>query len=351
MKILIVGPSWIGDTLLAQPLFALLHERYPQCELDVLAPQWTRPLLARMPEVSGTLANPFAHGELNLRARRALGRTLREAHYDRAYVLPNTYKSALVPYFAGIPVRTGYRGELRWGILNDVRQLDPAAVPMLTQRYAALALAPAERLPAMLPQLRLRVDDASRLATLAKLGLDDAKNAVALCPGAEYGPAKRWPVEHYAVLARTIAQAGRPVWIVGSAKDAPVGAEIAALADAGCANLCGRTSLDEVVEVLASASAVVSNDSGLMHVAAALEKPLVALYGSSSPAYTPPLSAAATIVKLDLPCSPCFRRVCPLGHFNCMRQLTPQLVEGALGQLPTGVPAGAQVAKLVREAR
>ena len=331
-RILVVGPSWIGDTVLAQPLFKLLHARHAPLALDVLAPRWTLPLIERMPEVRHAIGNPVGHGELRLGAQWSTARDLAREEYWQAIVLPNSLKSALMPFLAGIAVRTGYRGELRWGVLNDVRRLDEKRLAQMAQRYAALGLERGEAPPAALPAPGLRVDDAQRRATLAKLGLDAGRPVAALCPGAEYGPAKRWPARHFAVLAQRLAAQGRAVWLVGSPGDAPSGAEIAAASGGAARDLCGRTSLGEAIDVLASADLVVSNDSGLMHVAAALGKPLVALYGSSSPAFTPPLAAGASILKLELPCSPCFQRECPLGHFKCMVDLAPELVLAAINQ-------------------
>ena len=329
-RILVVAPSWIGDTILAQPLFKLLHARHRDLALDVLAPKLTLPLLKRMPEVRRAILNPFGHGELKLGARRRLGRELRADSYQQAIVLPNTFKSALAPFFAAIPLRTGCRGEMRWGLLNDVRSLDEQALPLMAHRYAALAGAASDPPVRALPGLHLVVDENARAATLRKLRLESPQPVAALCPGAEYGPAKRWPARHFAALGRQLAARGLAVWLVGSAKETALGAEIADLGGGACLSLCGRTTLDEAVDLLASAQLVVSNDSGLMHVAAALCKPLIALYGSSSPAFTPPLSDNARLLKLDLPCSPCFQRECPLGHFNCMTQLTPERVFAAL---------------------
>jgi heptosyltransferase-2 len=322
VKILVVAPSWIGDTILAQPLLALLKRNDPAARIDVLAPDWSAPLLGRMAEVDGVIVNPFRHGEFNLGARRALGRRLASADYSHAYVLPNSWKSALVPFFAGIPRRIGYQGEARYLLLNQRRRLDATAHPQLVQRYAALA----GPLPGTLPSPLLgSTIDQQRSARLAlKLPHDAAP--VIFCPGAEYGPAKRWPVQHFAALARLVASPQNPVWLVGSTKDVPVGDEIARAAEGAALNLCGRSSLEQAIDLLAAASCVVSNDSGLMHVAAALGRPLVALYGSSSPAYTPPLSVHAKIVSRSLPCSPCFKRECPLGHFDCMNGITPQQV-------------------------
>ena len=328
MKILIVAPSWIGDTILAQPLFMRLHEVHPDLALDVLAPAWSAPILARMPEVRRVHDNPFAHGEFKLLARRRLGRELRAEAYDAAMVLPNSWKSALVPYFAGIPLRIGYTGEGRIGLLNRRHALEPAALPQLAQRYARLAevagsiISP--RLP--LPQPHLSSTPAQQRAVRLSLGLPLDTLPAVFCPGAEFGPAKRWPARHYAELARRLAAKDLPVWLVGSAKDRALGEEIAQLAQGAALNLCGRSTLEQALDLIAGARLVVSNDSGLMHVAAALERPLIALYGSSSPTYTPPLSSRAKILTLNTDCSPCFKRVCPLGHFKCLEDLTPELV-------------------------
>jgi heptosyltransferase-2 len=330
LRILVVGPSWVGDMVMAQIPFKLLHARHAGLALDVLAPQWTFPILERMPEVRRAIASPFEHGDLKLRERRRLGRSLAPEGYDQAIVLPKTFKSALVPFFAGIPLRTGYIGELRHWILNDTRKLDRERLPQMAQQYAALAQPRGEALRLPLPALKLRVDEAARRALLDRLGLDRNRPAAALCPGAEYGPAKRWPPRHFAELAQGLAAHGCQVWLIGSRKDREIAAEIERAAGGICRNLCGDTTLAEAIDLMASAALVVSNDSGLMHVAAAVGKPLIALYGSTSPDFTPPLSSNATILKLDLPCSPCFQRECPLGHFNCMNQLTPDRVLAAI---------------------
>ena len=222
MKILVVGPSWIGDTVLAQPLFKLLHERNPGLVLDVLAPAWTAPIVRRMPEVRQVLASPFDHGEFNFSERRKLGRALRDERYDRAIVLPNTLKSAFVPFFARIKRRTGYAREMRWTVLNDIRVLDTAALPQMAQRYAALGLETGESLPHTLPAPQLITSHETRRRTLSTLGLEGMRNPVALCPGAEYGPAKRWPPNYFAELARELARNGDAVWLIGSAKDASI---------------------------------------------------------------------------------------------------------------------------------
>lgn len=268
------------------------------------------------------------HGRVDLARRRALARTLAGNDYAQAVVLPNSWKSALVPWLAGIPVRTGYVGEMRFGLLNDARRLDRRTLPRLVDRYAALA-ADRGAAPARTPAPVLVPDAANRAAARAALGLDTGRRVAILCPGAEYGPAKRWPAAHFAELAAKLAADGLDVWLVGSPKDKDSAAAIVAAAKAAGGaprDLAGRTDLGTAIDLLSAASVVVSNDSGLMHAAAGVGAPLVALFGSSSPAYTPPVSPRASIARIEIACSPCFERECPLGHFRCMRDLTPAAV-------------------------
>lgn len=309
-----------------QPLLMRLRGRQPDVEIHVLAPAWSAPLLARMPEVAASIENPFAHGAFDWAGRKALGRRLATADFQQAYVLPNSWKSALVPFFAGIPKRTGYKGEARYILLNDRHTLDEAAIPRLVDRYAALA----GPLDGPTPNPRLTSTPKQQRTTRIALDLLPDIVPVIFCPGAEYGPAKRWPARHFAELALKVSRGDTPVWLIGSAKDSPVAEEISRLSDGLALNLCGRTNLEQAIDLIAGARLVVSNDSGLMHVAAALDRPLAAIYGSSSPAYTPPLSPRARIVSLNLECSPCFKRECPLGHLNCLNQLQPEQVLAAL---------------------
>jgi heptosyltransferase-2 len=327
MRILIIAPSWVGDAVLTHPLLVRLKERDPSGTIDVLAPPWALAVFRRMPEVAKTISLPFGHGDLKLGERRRFAKSLER--YDQAIVLPNSLKSALIPWHAGIPVRTGYRGEMRFGLLNDRRRLDKEALPLIVERFAALAEPAGESLRRPLPEPRLRVDPQAREATLAKFGLDASRPIAAFAPGAEYGPAKRWPARHFAELGKTLAARGEQVWLFGSAKDAEITREIGA-AVPGAVDLAGRTTLDEAIDLLSLATRVVTNDSGLMHVAAALDRPMAAIFGSSSPAFTPPLSAKARIISLHLSCSPCFQRTCPLGHTNCLVQLEASRVLAAL---------------------
>lgn len=293
MRILIVGPSWVGDMVMAQTLFQCLRQRHPECVIDVLAPEWSRPILERMPEVRQALSFPLGHGVMDVATRRRIGRGLR-GQYEQAILLPNSLKSALVPWFAGIPKRTGWRGEMRYGLLNDIRKLDKQRYPLMIERFMALAFEPGVELPKPYPQPRLRIDDGSRQAALDKFALSLDRPVLALCPGAEFGEAKRWPAEHYAAVAEAKIRAGWQVWLFGSKNDHPGGEEIRQRLIPGLReesfNLAGETSLAEAIDLMSCAGAVVSNDSGLMHVAAALDRPLVGVYGSTSPQFTPPLA-------------------------------------------------------------
>jgi heptosyltransferase-2 len=327
-RTLIVAPSWVGDAVLSQPLLARLKARDPDGTIDVLGPPWALPVYRRMPQVAAVHAFPFGHGDLRIAERRRFAKTL--PRYDRAVVLPNSLKSALVPWFAGIPRRTGWRGEWRYGLLNDVRVLDKTALPLIVERYAALADEPGEAFVRPLAEPRLEIDAAERSALVARLGLDLARPVAAFAPGAEYGPAKRWPARHFASLARSLLDRGWQVWLMGSAKDAPVTAEIQAHAGERCRDFAGKTALGEAIDLMSLASRVVTNDSGLMHIAAALDRPTAAIFGSSSPAFTPPLSAKAKVISLRLSCSPCFARECPLGHTNCLETLPPEDVLAAI---------------------
>ena len=329
MKALIVAPSWIGDTIMAQPLFARLHARYPGLQLDALAPRWVAPVLQRMDEIAEVVDSPFGHGQLSLKARWRLARHLAARGYDAVYVLPNSLKSALLPFLAGIPQRVGFTGESRYGLINIRHTLDKAALPLMVERFAQLAENPGTALPKPVSYPKIRSTAANREETLFALKLERPPRIAAFCPGAEYGPAKRWPTTHFAALAKMLAAQGYAIWLFGSPKDHAVAEEIVHLAPGLCRNLCGATSLGQAVDLLALADLVVCNDSGLMHVAAALGRPIVALYGSSSPGFTPPLSDQADIVSLNLDCSPCFKRECPLGHLDCLNKLSPERVFAA----------------------
>lgn len=333
-KILIIGPSWVGDMVMAQSLFIDLKQRQANCQIDVLAPAWTAALIDRMPQVSNLISANFNHGKLSLGERIKLAKALRAKQYDQAIVLPNSMKSALVPALAKIPRRTGWLGEQRWGLVNDIRKLDKAALPMTVQRFVALGLAAnapvrsIESIPAPL----LSVDQTNVQTVLDKNNLKSDAPVLVLCPGAEFGASKQWPVAHYADVANHYLAQNWQVWLMGSDKDVAACEQIKQQTNSAqsCQVLAGKTRLPEAVDLISLASLVVSNDSGLMHIAAALQKPLVAVYGSTDPGHTPPLSPNHQIARLGLACSPCFKRDCPLGqddgHLDCLKKLLPEKV-------------------------
>ncbi|NOH80831.1 lipopolysaccharide heptosyltransferase II [Vibrio sp. RE86] len=337
MKILIIGPSWVGDMVMSQSLYTTLKTEYPDCEIDVLAPAWCKSILERMSEVNKAIEMPIGHGAFDFFGRRTIGKELATSNYTHAFVLPNSAKSALIPWFAGIPVRVGWKGEFRYGLLTDLRP-DKRVFQYMVERYVALASSHTSmRADVTLencPLPKLIVDTESQQLARERLQLDSERPIIGLCPGAEFGPAKRWPDEHYAQLAKYLINKGQQVWLFGSAKDNAVTSKIKSSLTAEeqqqCFNLAGETSLIEAVDLLAACHTVVSNDSGLMHVSAAVGCNIVAIYGSSSPKYTPPLTNQLEMVHTDIECRPCFKRECPLGHQDCLNKLMPSQVISAV---------------------
>ena len=327
-KILVLGPAWVGDMVLAQSLFKTLKANQPDCVIDVAAPAWTLPLLERMPEVSNKIALPFKHGELAFWQRIQFGKSLKNAGYSQAIILTNSFKSALLPWAAGIPKRTSFLGEMRYGLINDIRPLDKTKLKKTVERFVTLGLDNDASLPKTIPNPHL--NSASEAAWILASGLDilDNKSKIlGLCPGAEYGEAKRWPAEYYAEVANHVLKSGWQVLLFGSDKDVPVTSHINHLTQNKCVDLGGKTKLGEAIDLMSLCDTIVSNDSGLMHIAAALNKKLIALYGSSDPYHTPPMHAQAVIEYLGLECSPCFKRVCPLGHLNCLNNISPATIK------------------------
>ena len=322
-KILILGPAWVGDMVLAQSLFKTLKINQPNCSIDVAAPAWTLPLLERMPEVSSKIALPFKHGELAFFERIKFGRSLKNKGYTQAIILTNSFKSALLPFAAGIKKRTGFLGEMRYGLINDVRPLDKTKLKKTVERFVALGLKKDQKLPDNIPNPQLSTAPESAWILACSLGIKNDKSKIlGLCPGAEYGEAKRWPAEYYAEVANEALNKGWQVWLFGSDKDVPVTRQINQLTHNKCTDFGGKTKLGEAIDLMALCDTIISNDSGLMHIAAALDKKLIAIFGSSDPYHTPPMHPQAVIEYLGLECSPCFKRTCPLGHLNCLKLIS-----------------------------
>ncbi len=321
-----MGPAWVGDMVLAQSLFKTLKAHSPDCIIDVAAPAWTLPLLERMPEVSGKIALPFKHGELAFWQRIAFGKSLKNQGYTQAIILTNSFKSALLPWAAGIKKRTSFLGEMRYGLINDIRPLDKTKLKKTVERFVALGLDKDDTSPNDLPIPSLKASPEAAWILAARHGVLQNKNILGLCPGAEYGEAKRWPAEYYAEVANHALKNGWQVMLFGSEKDIPVTNQINALTQYQCVDLGGKTKLGEAIDLMSLCNTVISNDSGLMHIAAALNKKLIAIFGSSDPTHTPPMNVNAVIEYLGLSCSPCFERTCPLKHLNCLKQITPTKV-------------------------
>ena len=338
-KYLIIGPSWIGDMIMANSLFRLLKLQDPECVIDVLAPAWSHPVLARMPEVRRSIVMPVKHGALSILTRYRLGCSLRDEKYDHAIVLPNTFKSALIPWWANIPKRTGWRGEWRYGLLNDVRILNKEKYPLMVQRYLALGKSIGSdsidfqflNQSSLTPLIQ--ADPAAREIALKKYGISTAKPLLMLCPGAQYGASKRWPAEYFSNVAGYYLNQHWQVAILGGKDEKSLVDAINASLSTPALDLT-MTTLAEAIDLMSLANVVVSNDSGLMHVACALDRNVIAIYGSSSPDFTPPLSEKAAVISKSLPCKPCFKRECPLKHLNCLKMITPEEVIKEIGRYP-----------------
>ena len=340
--ILIIAPNWIGDAVMTQPLLASLKKQYPESNIDVLASTWVAPIYRACSDVNQVIEAKFEHKQLQWGLRKQLAKELAVKKYQACFVLPNSLKSALIPWLANIPFRVGYRGELRFGLIN--LSLDnPSKVnrPPMVEHYLALSqLLNEEQSVATVstaPKLNfLTTAKQSIQAKLLSAKIEPA-NIYVMCPGAEYGPTKRWPTSHFAALAQRLIASNPDTQIIllGSKGDHVLGQEITSQAkqDAHIQNWCGDTTLDEAIALIGMCKAVVSNDSGLMHIAAALKTPQVAIFGSSDPAHTPPLSDKAKVIWLHLPCSPCHKRVCPLGHLNCLNDILPEQVFATLNTL------------------
>ena len=340
--ILIIAPNWIGDAVMSQPLLAELKAQHPDSNIDVLASTWVAPVYRTCNEVSEVIEAKFEHKQLQWALRKQLAKDLQAKNYQACFILPNSFKSALIPWLANIPFRVGYRGELRYGLIN-VSLENPSKVnrPPMVEHYLALTKllqdGDENSLDTLTPTLNV--------ATQAKQSVEqhlastniNTNSLFVFCPGAEYGPTKRWPTAHFARLAKNLVaeHASAQVILLGGKGDHALAQEIQTQAHipANLHNWCGSTSLDEAIALISMAKAVVSNDSGLMHIAAALKIPQVAIFGSSDPAHTPPLSNKAKVLWLNLPCSPCHKKICPLGHLQCLNDILPEQVLATLNTL------------------
>ena len=341
-SILIIAPNWIGDAVMTQPLLANLKTQFPKSKIDVLASVWVAPIYRACPEVNEVTEAQFEHKKLQWNLREQLAKEIASKNYQVCFVLPNSFKSALIPWLANIPFRIGYRGEFRLGLINLALK-NPSKInrPPMVEHYLALGnlLQEDQQEAAQKSVPKLNVSSAAQIAVETKLRNFNipTHSLYIFCPGAEYGPSKRWPIDHFAKLAQTLLQenSSNQIILLGSKGDQAISQEIALLANqtSNIHNWSGTTTLDEAIALIGMAKAVISNDSGLMHIAAALTTPQVAIFGSSDPAHTPPLSDKAKVIWLNLPCSPCHKKECPLGHLRCLKDILPEQVLATLNTL------------------
>ncbi len=336
-SLLLVSPAWLGDIVIAQALFRYLKIQRPQVKLDIIAPAWSHGLVKRMPEIDHILDLPFGHGQLALKKRWHVGRSLRKKSYQQAIVLPNSWKSALIPWAAQIPCRVGWQGEMRFGVLTHQKKLNKTIFPLMIQRFLALGTLPIGHQAISnweIYQPRLHPDSISAQKTHQRWPfLKRPIRRLILCPGAAFGSAKQWPNHYFAEIIRVKHNEGWQVILLGAQHDRRVGEQIQQQSGQVAFNLIGQTTLSEALDILSAATLVISNDSGLMHCAAALQKPLIVIYGASSPRFTPPLTEHAIILSTALACQPCFQRECAFGHVDCLTKITPKQVLQAIHAL------------------
>ncbi|MDW3095573.1 MAG: lipopolysaccharide heptosyltransferase II [Gammaproteobacteria bacterium] len=323
-KTLVVGPAWVGDMVMAQALYKALLSNSTSAQIHVVAPEWSRPLLQRMPQISVVHSLDVEHGEFGLAKRRRLGRQLRSEVFSQAIVLPRSYKSALVPWFARIPKRIGDVGEFRYGLItNTFESNKDKSIPNVCNYLRYIGIESDVKLVKKQYFPELNTDEDNQAKVLEKNAISNDAPLIACMVGAEYGPSKQWPVEHFSSLVKLLKKQGVNVCLLGSAKDVGVGKQIEQLSGESVFNLCGKTSLLDVIDILAICRVAVSNDSGLMHIAAAVDTPVIAMYGATTPVYTPPLHAEAKVFYVKLECSPCWQRSCQYDHYRCLKDIMP----------------------------
>ena len=301
MKILIVAPSWVGDSVMAQSLYKIIKGSNSENKIDVLAPQWSLGILNRMDEVENLICSPFGHGEVRIKDRIKFGRSLREKSYTQAIILTNSLKSSFVPFFSNIPRRTGWLGEMRFGFINDIRRVNKDKNKLMIEKFACLSGDALDKQDYKIPLPSLRVDSLNLLKLSENFGFDEHNKTLTICPGAEFGPSKRWPANYFAEVIRDYLSKNWQVFILGSKNDIVISKTIEDQVPKNdrelLFNFTGLTKIEEAIDLLSVSDLVLTNDSGLMHIAAAVDVKLLALYGPTSPKFTPPLSKKAKIIQ------------------------------------------------------
>jgi len=321
---------WIGDFVRCHSVVKLLNARFPDRPVDVLSTTLCAPLTDYMPGLRRAIVVDLPRRRIAVQNQLALARRLKHENYGSALVMPRTWKSALAPFLAAIPERTGFVGEMRFGLLNDLRHGE-RRLPRMVDRCAALALPPQAELPPAWPLPELKVARAEIENWRRDQGLAiDSRPVMVLAPGA-VGPSKRWPASAYTALARRLIAEGFAVWVVGGPEEKSLAAEI--IGETAARDLTGHD-LRNAILALAAAAVAVSNDSGLLHVAAALGTPAIGIFGPTSPWHWAPLNPLAATIesKSKVECRPCHKPVCRFGHHRCMRDIPPDQVLAAVRQ-------------------
>lgn len=317
--------------VMAQCLFQRIQKR-DHTRIDVMAPSWTSALVRCMPECHQWIDSELGHGVLGLKQRFHIAKGLRN-QYQRAYILPNSFKSSLIPFWAKIPERIAWRGEWRDPLLTTCIRDKLDHYPLMAQRYVRLVDNQAKQLQKAHFKPALSVDDATRIKALKQFQLTQDIPTLAICPGAAFGPSKQWVFERFIDVAKHFVAKGFRVIVLGSKNDAVIANNIATNVGDKVMPLAGKTNLLDAIALLSTVNAVLTHDSGLMHIACALDRPVVALYGSSSPTFTPPLHPSARIVRHDVGCNPCYKRHCARPSHDCMLAIHSREVIATLGEV------------------
>ena len=319
-KFLIIAPSWIGDLMISQSLLKYLKKEYPDCQIDMVVKPELITLAKMMPELKNIYSLDIRHKELGLMKRYTLAKKIKKNLYSASIILPNSFKSAIIPWLANIPLRIGYNRELRSLLLNKKYSLIKHKDSMVN-RY--LKLAEGSYSDNIRPLLLINSDSSESISR--KYLINNSKKNIVLCPEAEYGPAKRWPANKWMQLANFYKEKNYNVYFLGKNRSLETKYQSVLKKDS-IISLLGKTSLEEAAYILSIVDLVITNDSGLMHITASVNTNLISIFGSSSPFYTPPLmkDQFGEVIYKALTCSPCFKRECPLQHLNCLNNISSE---------------------------
>jgi len=337
-KIIIRSTNWVGDAVLTTPAVRAIRENFPEARIALLAKPWVAPVFHNNPHLDKILVYESEGRHRGWLGKARLVRELRRQRFQLAVLFQNAFEAAFLVYMAGVPIRIGYDSDCRGALLTRRIPVDQDRVGSHHIEYylgilQGASLRPGDR------KLTLELSDIERARAeeiLKENQISPSRPLVVINPGATFGSSKRWPLERYAALGDRIRAAwGAQIVILGGPGERTVGRQISALMNRGCINLCGRTSLREAAALIEKCELFVTNDSGLMHVAAAFDIPLIAIFGSTDPAATGPTNPRSRIVQVPASCSPCLKRECPEDH-RCMNEISVDQVYEAVENVLRG---------------